>query len=165
MSLTFWVVLRRFKQSRKQERTAHALQKVSSDDREAVECGFEHERGGGWDLHNSHSSQYSPYPAGGNTSMLHLCIDWKAPWQLPGSGVTQKGCFYPLMRSVPGAPRLPASVSLPLLCVVKDGGFGSYECLPSDTNAIFTRLRPDLWGVHFEPGMGQEGLLVLGTAP
>lgn len=72
MSLTFWVVLRRFKQSRKQERTAHALQKVSSDDREAVECGFEHERGGGWDLHNSHSSQYSPYQYQQASSMHRL---------------------------------------------------------------------------------------------
>lgn len=65
-------------------------------------------RGG---LNNSHSSPYSLNPAGSNPSMLHLRLDWKAPWQPMGSEVTGKGCFYLLMRSVPGAPCLSASVS------------------------------------------------------
>lgn len=44
-------------------------------------------------------------------SMLHPQPDWKAPWQPPGSGVGQKGCFYLLMRSVPGALSLCTSFS------------------------------------------------------
>lgn len=76
--------------------------------------------GGG--LNNSHSSPYSLYPAGSNPSMLHPCLDWKAPWQPPGSWVTGKGCFYLLMRSVPGAPCLSASVSLHLPCAAVGRG-------------------------------------------
>lgn len=101
--------------------------------------------------------------------MLHLCLDWKTPWQPPGSGVTGKGYFYLLMRSVPGAPCLSASVSPHLPCAVKGGGSSGYECLPSDTNAIFTHLRPGLQAALFECGMGcevagREGLFVLGSA-
>lgn len=54
--------------------------------------------------------------------MLHLRLDWKAPWQPPGSGVIEKGCFYLLMRSVPGAPFLSASVSSHLPRAVKGEG-------------------------------------------
>lgn len=70
-----------------------------------------HKRGGGGQggggLNNSPSSPYSLYPAGSDPSMPHLRLDWKAPkapWQPLGSGVTGKGCFYLLMRSLPGAP-------------------------------------------------------------
>lgn len=131
------------------------------------EYGFVYERGGGGGLNNSHSSPYSLHPAGSNPSMLHLCLDWKAPWQPPGSGVAAKGCFYLLMRSVPGAPCLSASVSPYLPCAVHGGGSGGYECLPSDTNAILTHLHPGLQAALFEcvcEAAGWEGLLVLGSA-
>lgn len=98
--------------------------------------------------------------------MLHLCLDWKTPWQPLGSGVTGKGCFYLLMRSIPGAACLSASVSPRLPCTVEGGGSSGYECLPSDTNAIFTHLcLASLsvgWGAGEVPGW--EGLLVLGSA-
>lgn len=153
---------------------AHELRrnfaKVSSEEHEMDEYGFVYEREeGAVGLNNSHSGPYSLYPAGNNPSMLHLCLDWKAPWQPPGSGVAGKGCFYLLMRSVPGALCLSASVSPHLPCAVDGGGSGGYECLPSDTNAIFTHLCPGLRGALFDcrtgcEVVGWEGLLVLGSA-
>lgn len=117
-------------------------------------CMREERVGGG--LNNSHSSPYSLPPAASYPSMLHLCLDWKAPWQPPRSGVMGKGCFYLLMRSVPGAPCLSASVSLHLPCTVKGEGGGHCECLPSDTNAILTHLRCGLQAALFEQEMGCE---------
>lgn len=86
-------------------------------------------RGGVGGLNHSHSG-----PA-----CSIFALDSEAPWQPPGSGVTGKGCFYLLMRSVPGvcmslSPRVSSAWSY--------AGWGGHECLPSDTNAIFTHLHP-----------------------
>ncbi|KAK5868975.1 hypothetical protein PBY51_009942 [Eleginops maclovinus] len=107
---------------------------VTSEGHEADEYGFVYKRGGGFGgLNHSHSS-----PA-----CSIFALDSKAPWQPPGSGFAGKGCFYLLMRSVPVVCVslrfcLPASP----LRGRRRGGSGGHECLPSDTNAIFTHLPP-----------------------
>lgn len=129
MSLTVWVELKwlnRIKTASERMSRAWApaqLQEVTSEEHDVDVYEFFYKRGGeGGHFHNSHSSPYSLYPAGSKPSMFNLCLDWKAPWQPPGSGVTGKGCFYLLMRSVPGAPFLSASVSPHLPCAVEGGG-------------------------------------------
>lgn len=76
----------------------------------------------------------------------HLRLDWKAPWQPPG--VRGRGERLLLSANEVGTW---GSVSLRLCLSASPlrrrrrwggGGSGGYECLPSDTNAIFTHLHP-----------------------
>lgn len=78
-----------------------------------------HNQGGGILIILKAANTHPPPCCEKNPHMLHLQPDWEAPWQLPGSGVAEKGCFYLLMRSIPVAPCLSTSFSLYLPCVVK----------------------------------------------
>lgn len=153
MSLTFWLVLKRLNRNKAGSESSTWAPASRGEFRRAWSgriwiCVWARrgEEGEAGVLIISHSSPYSRPPCWEQSQQAPIYASTgRLHGNLRGSGVAGKGCFYLLMRSVPGAPCLSASVSQHLPCAVEGGGgggSGGYECLPSDTNAIFTHLHP-----------------------
>lgn len=116
----------------------------------------------------SHSSPYSRPPCWEQSQQAPIYASTgRLHGNLRGSGVAGKGCFYLLMRSVPGAPCLSASVSQHLPCAVEGGGGGGGAAAMNACQV--TRMPSSLIST---PGLqaalfkceGWEGLLALGSA-